>query len=78
VARLEALRTQRARPHEIIHSGWDGAARRSSSGSLSPLRSPAACRRAVNDNRASRWPALNGHPELSRPPRELHSQGATQ
>ena len=45
----------------IIPSGWDGADRRSSSGSPSPLRSPAACRCAVNDNRASRQPALNGH-----------------
>jgi hypothetical protein len=30
-------------PRAIIQSGWDGADRRSSSGSPSPLRSPAAC-----------------------------------
>ena len=30
-------------PQVIIQSGWDGAVRRSSSGSPSPLRSPAAC-----------------------------------
>ena len=40
----------------IIQSGCDGAERRSSTGSPSPLRSPAACRCAVIDNRTIRQP----------------------
>src|SRR5581483_9994241 len=39
--------TSKSEAHAIIHTGWDGAARRSSSGSPSPLRSPAACLCAI-------------------------------
>src|SRR5439155_18148573 len=44
----------------IIGRGWDGADRRSSTGSPSPLRSPAACR-GWHANTPQRQPAINGH-----------------
>jgi hypothetical protein len=51
---------------EGSHSGWDGADRRSSSGSPSPLRSPAACPlRALRAARIS-IAGLQRAPELSR------------
>jgi hypothetical protein len=49
-----------AHPFGIIWSGWDGAARRSSWGSPSPLRSPAAYHCALRHAR-TKMAGFNGH-----------------
>jgi hypothetical protein len=58
---MHLIRFARWLPGLIIQSGWDDAAHRSSSGSPSPLRSPAACLCALHGKRAPRQPAFNGH-----------------
>jgi len=59
-SKIRANRLARSLRGLIIQSGWDGADRRSSSGSPSPLRSPAACP-GWHANIQTRQPAFNGH-----------------
>ena len=69
--RLKPARIDRVRS---VRHGWGGAARDASSGSPSPLRSPAACPlRGQRHGHACRQPAITGAEALAHLPQEFPS-----